>query len=111
MAGMVPKLQQDGTWVYITIGVALAIVDLEEIRVYITCCHNMVAQYITNFHIMDLCLKAYRNPVLCLSRRWWEHPNLNILGIRSGQEESERERIRGRKNRREGERDSRVGND
>ena len=88
MAGMVHKLQQDSTWVYTPIGVALAIVDLEEIRVYITCCHNMVAQYITNFNIMDLCLEADRNPVLRLSRRWWDHPNLNILGIRPGQEES-----------------------
>ena len=35
MALMVPKRQQDGTWVYTPIGAVLATVRLEEIGVYI----------------------------------------------------------------------------
>ena len=35
MAGMGPKLQQYGTWVYTPIGAVLATVGLEEIGVYI----------------------------------------------------------------------------
>ena len=44
MAGMGPKLQQDGTWVNPPIGAALEIVVLEDIRVYIARLQNMVAQ-------------------------------------------------------------------
>ena len=33
---------------------------------------------------MELCLALERNPGLQLSRRWWEHPTLDILGIRVG---------------------------
>ena len=38
MVVMGPKLQQDGTWVYPTIGVVLAIVGLDDIGVYIALC-------------------------------------------------------------------------
>ena len=58
MAGMVPKCQRDGTWVYTPIGVALAMVGLEDIGAYIARCQNTVAQYISTRHIMDLCLVA-----------------------------------------------------
>ena len=44
MAGMVPKSQRDGMWAYPTIGSALVMVGLEEIRVYIARCQNMVVQ-------------------------------------------------------------------
>ena len=37
VAGMGPKWQPDGTWVYPPIGAALKMVGLEEIRVYISC--------------------------------------------------------------------------
>ena len=37
MAGIGPKSQRGGTWVYTPIGEALAMVGLEEIRVYIAC--------------------------------------------------------------------------
>ena len=56
MAGMGPKRQPYRTWVYLPIGEALAMVVLEEIRVYISCRQNMVAQYIATFPIMYLCL-------------------------------------------------------
>ena len=54
MASMVPKQQQDRTWVYPPIGAALVMVVLEEIGVYITRRHNTVAQYIANRPIMGL---------------------------------------------------------
>ena len=38
---------------------------------------------------MELCLVAERNPVMCLSRRWWEHPALDIMGIRAEQADAE----------------------
>ena len=43
MAGMGPKHQRYGTWVYPPIGVALEMVGLEEIGVYISRLHNTVA--------------------------------------------------------------------
>ena len=62
MVGMGPERQQDTTWVYPTIGAALAMVGLDEIRVYIACHHNMVTQYIVTCTIMDLCLAADQRP-------------------------------------------------
>ena len=59
-------------------------VGLEDIRVYIERHNNMVAQYIATRPTMDLCLEAERKPVMHLSRRWWEQPALDILGIRAG---------------------------
>ena len=41
---MVPKRQQDRTWVYPLIGGALAMVGLEEIGVYIAQRQNTVTQ-------------------------------------------------------------------
>ena len=43
MAGLGPKLQRDGTWVYPPIGAALAMVGLEEIGAYITHLQNTAA--------------------------------------------------------------------
>ena len=43
MSGMVTKHQRDGTWVYPSIGTALATMGLNEIRVYISCYQNKVA--------------------------------------------------------------------
>ena len=68
MVGMVPKRQQDGTWVYPPIGAALEIVVLEKIGVYIVCRHNMVLRYIATRPIMDLCLAAERKTGMYLSR-------------------------------------------
>ena len=39
--------------------------------------------------IMDLCLTAEHKPGLLLSRRWWEQPTLDILGIRAGNTSAE----------------------
>ena len=86
---MGPKSRRDGIWVYSPIVEALATVGLDEIGVYITCLHNTVAQYIATRPIMDLCRMAERNPVLRLSRKWWEQPALDILGIRAGHAASE----------------------
>ena len=83
MAGMRPERQLNGTWVYPCIGAALAMVGLEEIWVYIACCQNMVAQYISTRTIMDLCLEAERRTGMRFMRRWWEQTNLDILGIRA----------------------------
>ena len=66
MAGMGPRHQKYGMWVYPPIGAALEMVGLEEIGVYIARCQNMVAQYIATRPIMDLCLAAERNPGICL---------------------------------------------
>ena len=70
MAGMGPKHQQDGTWLYPPIGVTLEIVVLEDNGVYIACRQNTVMQYIATHHIMNLCLEAERKPGICLSRLW-----------------------------------------
>ena len=43
MAGMGPKLQWGGTWVYSLIGAVLEMVVLQEIGVYISRLQNMVA--------------------------------------------------------------------
>ena len=60
-------------------------VGMEEIRVYIACRENMVAQYIATLPIMELCLAAERNPGMRLSRQWWYQPALDIMGIRARQ--------------------------
>ena len=70
IAGMGPKRQQDRTWVYPTIGAALAIVGLQEIRVYIARRQNTVTQYIATRPIMDSCLAAEHTPGMRLSRQW-----------------------------------------
>ena len=44
MTGMPPRRQRDGTWLYPTIGEALSMVGLYDIRVYIDRCQNTVAQ-------------------------------------------------------------------
>ena len=59
-------------------------VVLEEIMVYIALHHNTVAQYISTFPIMELCLAAERKPVMRLSRKWWEQPALDILVDKGG---------------------------
>ena len=85
MVGMGPKCHPDRAWVYPPIGATLAMVGLEEIGVYIACRQNTVAQYIATRPIMDLCLAAEQKPGMRLSRRWWEYPALDIMGIRAGQ--------------------------
>ena len=62
---------------------------LDEIRVYIYRHQNTVAQYIEAHPIIYLCLAAEYKPGLCLSRRWWEHPDLDIMGIRAGHAEED----------------------
>ena len=89
MAGMVPKRQRNGTWLYPPIGAALEIVVLDYIGVYIARQYNTVAQYIAACNIMDLCFAAERKPGMCLSRQWWEHPALDIMGVMLGQESVE----------------------
>ena len=91
MAGMGPRYQRDGTWVYTPIGAALETVDLEEIGVYIARRKNTVSQYIVTCPIMDLCLTMERKPRLRLYRRWWEQTALDIFGIRAGQAPSKRD--------------------
>ena len=48
MAGTVPKIEQDGKWVYLTNGPVLEILGLEEIGVYIDNPQNKFAQYIAH---------------------------------------------------------------
>ena len=99
MVSMGPKRKWDGTWVYTPIGEALEMVGMEEIGAYIYRYQIMVTQYIETCPIMDLYLEAERNPGLRLSRKWREHPALDILGIRAGHTEAERGgRRRGRNN-------------
>ena len=50
---------------------------------------------------MDLCLAAEQKSGLRLSRRWWEHPALDILGMRAGHAEAEVGGRQGRRNHRE----------
>ena len=83
VAGMGHKYQWYGTWMYPPIGAGMEMVGLDEFGVYISCRQNTVAKYIAAFPIMDLCLAAEQNPGLILSRRWWEHPTLDIPGIRA----------------------------
>ena len=82
---------------------------LEDIGVYISRRQNMVSQYIVTCPIMDLCLAAERKPGMRLSRRWWEQPSLDILGIRVSHDAAKGGVGQGRKNHRE--RESRGGED
>ena len=68
MAGMVSKRQQDGTWLYKTIGALLTMVGLEIFGMYISRSQNTVAQYIATHPIMEFCLLAERNLGLRLYR-------------------------------------------
>ena len=82
---MVPERQRDRTWVYPPIGVALAMLGLEEIRVYIARHQNTVVQCIATSPIMDFCLEAEQKTGMRLSRQWWKKPTLDTMGIRVGQ--------------------------
>ena len=44
IAGMGPKCQRDGTWVYKSIGAALSMVGMEEIGEYIACLQKTISQ-------------------------------------------------------------------
>ena len=70
MACMVPKRQQDGTWVYPPIGAALEVAGIDKIRVYIARHQNTLSQYIANFPIIELCLAEEQSPGMKLSRTW-----------------------------------------
>ena len=74
--------QLESTWVYLPIGVALAMVGLYEIGVYIVCLNNIFAYYIANYPIMDLYLAAERRPRMRLLQRWWDRPDIDNLWIR-----------------------------
>ena len=89
MAGMVPKRQRDGTWVYPPIRVDLAKMGMDKIEVYIARRQNKAAQKNSTRTFMDLCLAAERKPGLHLSRRWWEQPALVTPGIILGHEAEE----------------------
>ena len=82
MAVIGPKLQLNRTWVYPPILAELATVGLEDIGVYIALRQNMYVQYNTTRPIVDLCLAAERRLRMLILHRWWEHPDLDILGIR-----------------------------
>ena len=71
---------------YPPIRAALKMLGLVDIGVYITHHQNTATQYIATCPIMELCLAVERNPPLQLSRRLWEQPALDILGIRVGNE-------------------------
>ena len=64
IAGMVPKCQRYGTWLYPRIGTALTTVGMDNIRVYTAWHQNMFSQYITTNPFMDLCLVAEQKPRL-----------------------------------------------
>ena len=89
MLDMVPRRQQDGTWVYKTIGEALTMTGLEYIWVNIDRHQNMIVKYIVTHTIMGLCMAAERKPGLLLYRRWREQPAPDTLGIRAGNAEAE----------------------
>ena len=86
---------------------------VDDIGVYIACLQNTVAQFIVTCHIMDLCLAEERKPGLCLSKRWWDQTDLDILGIRAGYVVSEVGWGGGgrgiRRNRKEREKERKIG--
>ena len=57
---------------------------MDKIRVYIACRQNTDTQEIAACTIISLFMEAERNPVLRLSRQWWEQPDLDIPEIRAG---------------------------
>ena len=81
---MGPECQLDDTWVYPRIGSALTTVGLNDIKVYIACRQNTVAQYIATRPIMEFCLETDWSPGMRLSQRSWEKTALDIMGIRAG---------------------------
>ena len=44
--------------------------------------HFCAVHFYPSYH--DFCLVAEKNPVMRLSRRWWDHTSLDIMGIRAG---------------------------
>ena len=67
----------------------LVILGLEEIRVYIACCENTVAQKIATRPIMELCLAVEWKMGIKLLQIWLEQPTIRILGVRAEQASSE----------------------
>ena len=95
MAGMGPKRQLEGTWVYPPNGAAHNKVSLEDIGLYISRHQNMVTQYITTCRIMDLYFAEEQKPGMRISGRWWEQPALDTISIKAGKESAEGGGIRG----------------
>ena len=54
---------------------------LQEVEIYISFCHNTVAQSIAISPIMDLFLVAERFMGSRVAKRWWEHDGLDLEGM------------------------------
>ena len=53
-------------------------VGLQEVKTYISRCHNTVAQLIFTRTIMYLFLEAERRPGSRVYKRWWDQESLDL---------------------------------
>ena len=63
---------------------------LQEVETYVSRLQDTVAQYITTRPIMYLCLEAKRRPGPRVTMRWWEQEGLDLQGMRTSAQESDR---------------------
>ena len=52
----------------------------EEVGTYITRKHNVAAQYIAMWMILELCEEAERRPRVHVTKPWWEQEGINLDG-------------------------------
>ena len=64
---------------------------LQEVDTYSYFCQNTFTQFIVTRPIMELCTTEERSNVSWLTKRWWEHRVLELEGMRTADQEAERE--------------------
>ena len=57
-------------YIYLLLGVKMKTVGMEEVETYFLRLHNTVAQYITTWTILEICLVVERRTGAWLSMRW-----------------------------------------
>ena len=65
----------------------MAEVGFEDMGVYVTRRHNVVAQYIAMQPILDICEQYVWRTGAWVSRRWWDQEGLDLEGAKERAEE------------------------
>ena len=54
---------------------------IQEVKAYVDCFENEVAQFISTMPIMDLFLEVGQSPGERVSKQWWLQEDLELVGI------------------------------
>ena len=70
LTGRQPWKWRDGGWVYPPMEYVIVEAGFQEVKTFVYCHQNTVAQYIATRPIMDLCLAEKQRPGIRVVMRW-----------------------------------------